>query len=213
MLWRTKEKPPRDGTIPACLTVLDFAISNQSMNTKVLKVSAAVASIAMLTSACENLSPGENAGVFGTAAGLAVGIPLYAAGVDSSVAIPVTLGAAALAAGGAYVIAKHQASERQRKIAEQRARIYLAKRAEAEKLAAKKVASSGSTAKKKSAKQSRYIAIKTEKEDNNEGKAAVMVYDTKTNGLVGNQVWDLKQTPKVGSVQKFDTYSAEFVGG
>jgi len=183
------------------------------MNVNILKVSAVVAGIATLTSACENLSPGENAGVFGAATGLAVGIPLYAAGVDSRVAVPVTLGAAALAAGGAYVIAKHQASERQRKIAEQRARIFMAQRAEAEKLAAQKAASSGSTAKKKSAKQPRYIAVKTEKESNNQGQAAVMVYDTKTNGLVGNQVWDLKQTPKVGSVQKFDTYSAEFVGG
>jgi hypothetical protein len=175
------------------------------MNAKLLKVGSAAASIALLGTACENLTPGENAGLFGAAAGLAVGIPLAVAGVNPAVTIPVTAGAVALAAGGAYIIAKHQATERQRKIAEQRARIYLAQRKEAERKAA--------TASNKSSKKSRYIAVRTKKEDFNNGKEAVMVYDTQTNGLVGNQVWDLKASPKVGSVQKFDTYSAEFVGG
>jgi membrane protein implicated in regulation of membrane protease activity len=176
------------------------------MNSKLIKVTASAAGIALFASACENLTPGENAAFFGTAAGLAVGIPLAVSGVSPSVTIPVTAGAVALAAGGAYIIAKHQATERQRKIAEQRARIYMAKRAEAEKAAAQ-----ATTAKK--SKKPRYIAVRTQKEDFNTGKEAVMVYDTQTNGLVGNQVWDLKSSPKVGSVQKFDTYSAEFVGG
>lgn len=188
------------------------------MNAKLVKVTAAVAGLAFFTSACENLSPGENAAVFGTLAGLAVGIPLAVAGVDPSIVIPVTAGAAVLAAGGAYVVAKHQATVKQRKIAEQRARIYLAKRQEAEKAAATAAARSrssrtGRTAKAKPEKQSRYIAVRTEKENFNTGKEAVMIFDTQTNGIVGNQVFDLKQTPKVGSVQKFDTYSAEFVGG
>jgi hypothetical protein len=187
------------------------------MNSRLIKVTAAAAGLAVFTTACENLSPGENAAVFGGIAAVAVGLPLALAGVDPSIVIPVTAGAAALAAGGAYVIAKHKATVRQRKIAEQRARIYLAKRQEAVRAAEKARASStaGRTAKKepKPKKQSRYIAVSTEKEDFNKGKEAVMIFDTQTNGIVGNQVYDLKSTPKVGSVQKFDTYSAEFVGG
>ena len=97
------------------------------MKPKVLQAGAAILAVAILTSSCENLTPGENAAVFGTAAGLATGIPLVASGVNPNIAIPVTAGAVAVAAVGAYIIAKHQATERQRKIAEQRARLYMAR--------------------------------------------------------------------------------------
>ena len=176
------------------------------MNSKVLQTSAAVLSLAVFTSGCENLSPGENAGLFGAAAGLATGIPLAVAGVDPAITIPVTIGAAALAAGTAYVVAKHQASERQRKIAEQRARLYLAQQKEKEALAAQ------TASKAKAKKKSRYIAVKTVKETNNEGKEQVMIFDTQNNQVVGNNVYDLKETPKVGQTSKFDTYTAEYVG-
>lgn len=175
------------------------------MNTP--KIAAALTSLALFTSACENLTPGENAGLFGTAAGLAVGIPLAVAGVDPAITIPVTIGAAALAAGGSYIIAKHQANERQRKVAEQRARLYMA-RLEKQREAS---SSSGSVA-KKSSKQSRYIAVQTEKSPDSKGQATVMVFDTQTNQVVGNNVYDVKSTPKVGETSKFDTYSAQYVG-
>jgi hypothetical protein len=175
-----------------------------AMNSKLLQSSAAVLSLAVFTSACENLSPGENAAFFGTAAGLATAIPLAAAGVDSSITVPVSLGAAALAAGGAYVISKHQASERQRKIAEQRARLYMAERAAAQKKA--------QTAGTKQKKKPRYIAVKTVKESNSQGNAQVMIFDTQSNQVVGNNVYDLKSSPKVGQTSKFDTYTAEYVG-
>ena len=156
------------------------------MNSKMLQTSAAVLSLAVLTSACENLSPGENAAVFGTAAGLATAIPLGVAGVDSSITVPVSLGAAALAAGGAYIIAKQQAKE-------------------------KKAAQTAATASKK--KKSRYIAVKTVKEENSKGASQVMIFDTQSNQVVGNNVYDLKASPKVGQTSKFDTYTAEYVGG
>ena len=176
------------------------------MSPKVLKASAAVLTLAVVTSGCENLTPGENAGLFGAAAGLATGIPLAVAGVDPAITIPVTIGAAALAAGAAYVISKHQATERQRKIAEQRARIYLAERQAAEKKAAAQAAS------KPKPKKSRYIAVKTVKEENDQGKSQVMIFDTQSNQIVGNNVYDLKTTPQVGKTTKFDTYTAEYVG-
>lgn len=167
-------------------------------------VVAALSSIALLTTACENLSPGENAAVFGAAAGLATGIPLAVAGVDPAITIPVTAGAAAVAAGAAYVIAKHQATERQRKIAEQRARIYMARLEKQQQAAAQASA--------KKPKKPRFIAVQTEKTEQNQGKAAVMVFDTQTNEVVGNNVYDMKSTPQVGQTAKFDTYSAQFVG-
>ena len=48
-----------------------------------------------------------------------------------------------------YVIAKHQATERQRKIAEQRARLYMAERAAEQQRAARKVATAESSGSKK----------------------------------------------------------------
>lgn len=157
--------------------------------------------IALFSTACQNLTPGENAAVFGGAAALATGIPLAAAGVDPAITIPVTIGAAALAAGSAYIIAKHQATERQRKIAEQRARLYLARQEQANAQAAAR-----------KTKSPRFLAVQTEKTEQTQGKAAVMVFDTKTNEIVGNNVYDLKSTPQVGQTAKFDTYSAQFVG-
>lgn len=190
------------------------------MNPKLLQTSAAVLTLAVFFSACENLTPGESAAVFGTAAGLATGIPLIASGVNPNIAIPVTAGAIAVAAVGAYIIAKHQASERQRKIAEERARLYLARQEalERQEALARQEASRKSaqqptrtTAKRKTTKP-RYIAVTTVKEQNSKGKDQVMIFDTQSNEIVGNNVYDLKSSPKVGQTTKFDTYTAEYVG-
>jgi type II secretory pathway pseudopilin PulG len=187
------------------------------MNPKLLQASAAVLSLAIFSSACENLTPGENAAVFGTAAGLATGIPLFASGVNPNVAIPVTAGAVAVAAVGAYIIAKQQATERQRQIAEQRARLYLARQEAARQEAARQAAAqtaSTTTTKPTKPKPSkpRYIAVKTVKEQNSKGQDQVMIFDTQSNEIVGNNVYDLKSSPKVGQTTKFDTYTAEYVG-
>lgn len=168
--------------------------------------------MALSFSACQNLSPGENAAVFGVLAGAATAIPLAVAGVDPSITIPVSIGAAALAAGGAYVISKNQATERQRKIAEQRARLYMAKQEAQEKADARAAASSSTASRSKKQKETRYIAVATEKSSANKGQTAVMLYDTKSDAIVGNSVYDVKSAPKVGSVSKFDTYTAEYVG-
>lgn len=170
---------------------------------KTRQLAAAVTGVAIFTTACENLSPGENAGLFGAAAGLATGIPLAVAGVDPAITIPVTAGAVAIAAASAYIISKQQATERQRKIAEQRARIYMARRA-------KQLAAQPAAAKKQ--KSPRYIAVQTEKSEQSQGKASVMVFDTQTNEVVGNNVYDLKSAPQVGQTAKFETYSAQYVG-
>ncbi|MGC1479692.1 MAG: hypothetical protein WA771_04255 [Chthoniobacterales bacterium] len=169
-------------------------------------------------SGCSNLTPGENSALAGGITGLAVGIPLAASGVSSNITVPVTLGAAALAAGGAYLYAKHQADQEQRRIAEARARLYLAERAKREREeAARRTASASSsssstssTTKKAPKKEARYIAVDTEKRDGYQGEKAVMIYDTESERLVGNDVYDVKK-PKVGQVAKYDSVQAEYV--
>ena len=39
-----------------------------------------------------------------------------------------------------------------------------------------------------------------------------MIFDTQSNEIVGNNVYDLKAAPQVGQTGKFDTYTAEYVG-
>jgi hypothetical protein len=39
-----------------------------------------------------------------------------------------------------------------------------------------------------------------------------MIWDTQSQEVVGNNVYDVKSPPPVGSTAKFDTYSAEYVG-
>jgi hypothetical protein len=150
-------------------------------------------------SGCSNLTPGENAGVFGGLAGAATGIALGASGVPSYVTIPVAIGAGALVASTAYIIAKHQASVEQQKIAEQRARLYYAELDAEQKAEMKK-------------KKVRYIAVDTRKDDRIEGEKAVMVFDTQNQQIVGNNVYDVKESPTVGTTAKFDTYNAQYVG-
>lgn len=148
---------------------------------------------------CSNLTPGENAGVFGGLTGAATGIALGASGVPSYVTVPVAIGAGAVAATAAYVIAKHQASVEQERIAEERAKLYYA-RLDAEKKAELKK------------QKVRYIAVDTKKDDRIQGSKAVMVFDTQSQQLVGNDVYDVKESPTVGQTTKFDSYSAQYVG-
>jgi len=180
----------------------------EPMRANLLQISSIILSAAIFTSACENLSPGENAAVFGGLAGAATAIPLGVTGVNPGITIPVSIGAAVAAGAIAYVIAKEQASERQRKIAEQRARLYLAQQAQQQKRAAQHASTTAAAKPRKS----RYIAVKTVKEETSKGTDQVMIFDTQSNQIVGNNVYDLKAPPKVGQTTKFDTYSAEYVG-
>jgi len=98
---------------------------------------------------------------------------------------------------------QHEATERQRKIAQQRAVTYFKKLPPEKKVAMKK------------SKKTRYIAVDTEKnaETSPKAKKVVMVWDTQSESLVGNSVYDLPDPPKVGGSLNFTTYAAEYVGG
>lgn len=60
----------------------------------------------------------------------------------------------------------------------------------------------------------RYIAVDTPKDKRSAPgtKKDVMIWDTESETLVGNNVYDVQSPPAVGATAKFDTYSAQYVG-
>jgi hypothetical protein len=108
---------------------------------------------------------------------------------------------AAVIATVVYFIAKHEASERQREIAEMRARQSYAR------MSAKRKADM-------KAKKVRYIAVDTERGQKSSPKAkkTVMIYDTQTQKVASNNAYDVEKAPDVGTTAKIDNYSAEYVG-
>jgi hypothetical protein len=109
--------------------------------------------------------------------------------------------AAAVAGLVVYIIQKHEASERQKQIAEERARRTYASMSANRKaqLRAKKV---------------RYIAVDTEKnaKTSPQAKKSVMVWDTEKQEIASDNVYDVQKSPPVGKTARFDKYSAEYVG-
>lgn len=100
-----------------------------------------------------------------------------------------------------YFIARYEATQRQREVAEMRARRAYAGMPEKRKVAMKK-------------KKVRYIAVDTEKGPKTSPKAkkTVMIYDTQTQKVATNVAYDVEKTPSVGETAKIDNYSAEYVG-
>jgi hypothetical protein len=159
----------------------------------------AAASIAFL--GCENLTPEQNAGVFGGVAGAAAGSIARAAGAGTTESIVAGAAVGAVVAATVYVIAKRQASERQRRIAEERARAYQRRLTPEKKAAMRK-------------KKVRYIAVDTVKDERTSPRAKkdVMIWDVESQQIVGNNVYDVESTPAIGQTAKFETYAAEYVG-
>jgi outer membrane biosynthesis protein TonB len=60
----------------------------------------------------------------------------------------------------------------------------------------------------------RYIAVDTvkDKRASPTAKKVVMIWDTQSESLVGNNVYDVSNPPPVGAKTKFETYSAEYIG-
>jgi hypothetical protein len=100
-----------------------------------------------------------------------------------------------------YAIARYEASERQREVAEMRARRAYAGMPAQRKAAMKK-------------KKVRYIAVDTERgaKSSPKAKKTVMIYDTETQKVASNTAYDVEKTPAVGETAKIDSYSAEYVG-
>lgn len=161
------------------------------------------------------MTPGENAAVFGGAAGAITGGVLALAGVDPRVAMAVGAGAALLAGGAAFIISKQQATARQRKVALENARAAEARLLAEQQQKKSKRSSTTSTqvAKKAPPQLPKYIAVDTELSDQSPaGAKPVMLYDTQSKRIVGNDVYNLKQKPADGSTKKFETMTAQYVG-
>jgi hypothetical protein len=165
------------------------------MKATLIKASALSLSAAMLFSGCEGMTPGESAVTVGGISGVAAGLIGSAAGLNSGQAALLGAGVGLAAGAITYAIAKHEATERQRQIAEANARRVYAKNRVA--LKRKKV---------------RYIAVKTSRTPQSKGAASCMVWDTQSEQIVGNTVYDCKTKPAAGSTAKFDSYNAEYVG-
>jgi hypothetical protein len=171
------------------------------MKPATFRSTALLAAIALAGAGCENLSPGENAAVFGTAGGVAAGAIARGAGLSTAESMATGAAVGAVIAATTYIIAKHQATERQRRLATQRARAYYSRLPEQKKVTLRK-------------RKVRYIAVDTEKDQRTSPKAkkSIMIWDTQTQEVVGNNVYDVETPPNVGSTAKFETYAAEYVG-
>jgi type II secretory pathway pseudopilin PulG len=183
-------------------------------NSKLLPL---IITASIFTTSCENMSPGENAAVFGGAAAAVTGGVLALAGVDPRIVIPVAAGAALLAGGMAFVVSKQQATARQRQIALQNARAAEARLLAQQRAASKPstTSSTGRTVAKKAPAKSvpRYLAVDTVAQSQSPAQTKQqMVYDTETRKLVGNTVYNVKRTPSPGSSVKYDTMTAKYVG-
>jgi hypothetical protein len=154
----------------------------------------------MVTAGCSNLTPGENAAAFGAMGGSLAGGIARATGASTGESVAIGVASGAVIAATTYIIAKHQATERQHRIAEERARIFYERNQQRRaELKRKKV---------------RYIAVETERSEKASPKAkkSVMIWDTQSEKVVGNNVYDVESTPAVGKTAKFETYSAQYVG-
>jgi hypothetical protein len=122
---------------------------------------------------------------------------------------------------------RHEATEYQRKVAEANARAYMAVQLRTAKATpSSKPGKTGSSTSKKhqqdepkdahaiKAKLPRYVAVDTVKDKRSAPgtKKDVMIWDTQSETLVGNSVYDVQNVPTLGSTAKFETYSAQYVG-
>lgn len=97
-----------------------------------------------------------------------------------------------------YFVAKYQASLEQRRTAESTARRL------APKVAAK--------ARARGRKAPRFLAIRAPSDARATTATSVMVWDTQSQTIVGNDIYDLNAAPQSEATVKFETYSAQYVG-
>src|SRR5205823_3514821 len=134
----------------------------------------AVLVASVLLTGCENMSPTTAGVLSGLAGGALVGGVAKAAGASNTTAVAAGMAAGAAIGAVVYVVAKHQATERQRRVAEERARLAY------ERMSAER---------KTRVRQRRYIAVPTVREPNATGQQSVMVFDTQNQQVIGNNVY------------------------
>ncbi|MGB8170112.1 MAG: hypothetical protein WCF18_21590 [Chthoniobacteraceae bacterium] len=175
---------------------------------------------ALLFPGCSDLPPGQT-GPF--ADGAAVGGQMArATTVTSAEAFATGSTTGTVASAAIVILAKHQATEHQRQVATIRAKAAIAKIKTQQARATAPQPKTGATKKGTTAaktapapkKLPRYIAVDTAKDERTvpQAEKSVVIFDTETQEIVGNNVYDVKSTPPVGGTAKFETYTAEYVG-
>jgi hypothetical protein len=157
------------------------------MKTRILKATCAVTIAALLMGASARIAQAQFPYV-----------PSLPFGHNDAARTVVT---AAVIAATIYFIARYEATERQRQVAEMRARRSYAHMSAQRKAGMK-------------SRKVRYIAVDTEKGQKTSPKAkkTVMIYDTETQKIASNTAYDVEKSPSPGSTTKIDNYSAEYVG-
>ena len=61
------------------------------------------------------------------------------------------------------------------------------------------------------APKSRYIAVTTKRDARAKTSTNVMIFDTQSESVIGNSVYDLNDRPPEGQQVRFETFSASFV--
>ncbi len=97
-----------------------------------------------------------------------------------------------------YYVAKYQASLEQRRVAEATGRAVT-----------RKLATRAST---RGSKTPRYLAVRTQSDRRAKTRTSVMLWDTQSQEIVGNAVYDLNESPPSRTIVNFETYSAQYVG-
>jgi hypothetical protein len=201
------------GEVNLRLAVAGPRLYNLTMTLRSKSLVALLAGAGLGFAGCENLSPEETTGPFQTGGAVAAGNMARAAGASTSGGLVASAGVNAVAVATINVIAKHQATARQREVAVARAKAAQAKLAAQQHRAEEAAKKAGK--KYVAAKQPRFIAVDTVKNEQTSAHAqkAVMIWDTQSEQIVGNNVYDVENPPQIGQTAKFETYSAEYVGG
>ena len=93
-----------------------------------------------------------------------------------------------------YWVAKYAATPVQRNAAEERGRAAVRK-----------------MVKRNVKPKSRYIAVTTKRDSRAKTATNVMIFDTQSESIIGNSVYDLNERPPGGEPIRFETYSASYV--
>ena len=122
-------------------------------------------------------------------------------------------------------ITGYEATENQRKVAEASAHAYMAAQGKAPSTKPGRTGSPATKTAKKDEPQDthavhaktlpRYVAVDTARDKRADpiAKKVVMIWDTQSQTLVGNTIYDVANIPRVGSTAIFEGNSAEYVDG
>ncbi len=174
---------------------------------------------AFVLGGCETLTPAETTGPFsGANAGLAASDINRSSTATTGGLLATGSPDAAIARSVTQIIVKHQASVRQRQVAQQRARATYTRLVAQQRAASARATHAGAPNRQVAAlhipRIPRYICVETTRDEHTAPTAAraVMIWDTQAQEIVGNNVYDINTPPPVGSTSRFETYSAEYVG-